>query len=62
MQPPLQFQRIRAEIDVLLALDETIDDLDNLRMQQRLPARQRNHRHTALFNSGKALRSAELLL
>ena len=37
-QATLEFQRIGAEVDVLLARDEAVDDLDNLRMQQGLAA------------------------
>jgi hypothetical protein len=34
----LELKRVGAEIDVLLARDQAVDDLDDLRMQQRLAA------------------------
>ncbi len=37
-QAALEFERVGAEVDVLLARDEAVDDLDDLRMQQRLAA------------------------
>ena len=61
-QPPLQFERVGAKVNVLLARDEAVDDLDNLRMQQRLTTGNRNHRHAALFNRGETLFRRELLL
>src|SRR5579884_2027665 len=55
-----QQQRIGAEVDVLLALHETGDNLVNLRMQQWLATRNRHRRCAALFDSLEALLGREL--
>src|SRR5579884_3128445 len=55
-----QQQRIGAEVDVLLALHETGDNLVNLRMQQWLATRNRHRRCAALFESLEALLGREL--
>ena len=61
-QAALEFERVGAEVDVLLARDEAVDDLDDLRMQQRLAAGDRHHGRAALFDRGEALLGRELLL
>ena len=61
-QTPLEFQGIRAQVDVLLARNEAVDDLHNLRMQQRLAARKGDHGRAALIHRGKALLRGQLLL
>src|SRR5581483_1726543 len=58
----LQLKCIGAEIDVLLTRDQAVHDLDDLRMQKRLAARNGDHRRAALFYGGKALLRRELLL
>ena len=50
-----QQQRVRAEIDVLLARHQTFDDLVDLRMHQRLAAGDRNHRRAAFLDRLEAL-------
>ncbi len=39
-QTALEFERVGAQVDVLLARNQPVDDLDDLRMQQRLAARE----------------------
>ncbi len=56
-----EFKRVGTEINVLLARDQPVDDLDDLRMQQRLAAGNRDHRRAALFHCGKTLFGGELL-
>lgn len=58
----LQEKRIRTEIDVLLALDQLLDDLGDLRMQERLPAWDRNHRRATLVHGLHALLNGEVSL
>ncbi len=60
-QAALEFERVGAEVDVLLARDEAVDDLDDLRMQQRLAAGDGDHGRAALFDGGEALLGRELL-
>jgi len=48
-------QRVGAEINVFLARDEAFDDLVNLRVHQRLAARDGNHRRAALVYGFEAL-------
>src|SRR5262249_44454343 len=50
MQLLFKQKRIRAEIDVFLALDEPFDDLVDLRMHQRFAAGDGNHRRAALIH------------
>ena len=54
-QAALQFERVGAQVDVLLARDQPVDDLDDLRMQQRLAAGDGHHGRAALFHCGEAL-------
>ena len=58
----LQEKRVRAEIDVLLSLDQFLDDLGNLRMQERLAAGNRNHRSATLIHGLHALCNGEVSL
>src|ERR1035438_577276 len=58
----LEFQSVGAEVDVLLARDEAFDDLDDLRMKQRLPARDGDHGRATFIDGRKALFRGELLL
>ena len=57
----LEFERVGAEVDVLFARDEAVDDLDDLRVEQRLAAGDGDHGRAALFNGGEALLGRELL-
>ena len=50
MQLFLEQQGIGAEIDVFLPRDETLDDLIDFRVHQRLAAGNRNHRRAALVH------------
>ena len=50
-----QQQRVGAEVDVLLARDQPVDDLVDLRMHQRLAAGDGDHRRAALFDGLEAL-------
>jgi len=61
MQALLEQERVGAQVDVLPARDEAVDDLDDLRVQQRLAARQRDHRHAALIDGREALFGAQQL-
>src|SRR5208282_3628048 len=61
-QSALQFESVGAEVDVLLARNEAVDDFDDLRMKERLAAGDRDHRGAAFFDRGKALLGCELLL
>ena len=61
-QAALEFERVGAEVDVLFARDEAVDDLDDLRMQQRLAAGDGDHGRAAFFDGGEALLGRELLL
>ncbi len=56
-----EFKRVGAEINVLLARDQAVDDFDDLRMQQWLAAGDGDHRRAALFHRGKTLFGGELL-
>ena len=58
----LQQQGIGAQVDVLLPRHQPLDDLGDLRMQQRLAARNRHHRRAALVHRLEALFRRELLL
>ena len=60
-QTPFQLERVGAEVDVFLARDEAVDDLNNLRMQQRLAAGNGDHGRAAFFDRGEALLGRELL-
>ena len=53
--------RVRAKVDVLLASDETFNDLMNLRMQQWFAAGDRDHWCPAFFDRLKALLGREVL-
>ena len=60
-QAALEFERVGAEVDVLLARDEAVDDFDDLRMEQRLAAGDGDHGRAALFDGAEALLGRELL-
>ena len=57
----LQQQRVGAEEDELLALDELLDDLRHLLVHERLAAGDRDHRRAALFDRRDALFHAQPL-
>src|ERR1700744_2817417 len=58
----LQQQRIGAQIDVLLACYQSLDDLDDLRVHKGFAARNGNHRRTALIHGTEALLRSQFLL
>src|ERR1035437_1811257 len=58
----LQQQRIRAHVNVLFPRHQSRHDLRHLRMQQRLAARNRNHRRAALLSRLEAFLRRELRL
>ena len=58
----LEKQRVCAQIDVLLAPDQTLDDFVDLRMHQRFAAGDGNHRRAALVHSLETLFGAEFRL
>lgn len=58
----LQKQGIRAEIDVLLARNESLDDLVDLWVHQRLAAGDGNHRRPAFIHGLEALLRAQFRL
>ena len=58
----LEQQRVGAEVDVLLARDQAVDDLGDLRMHQRLAAGDGHHRRAALVDRAEALLGREVLL
>jgi hypothetical protein len=60
-QATLELKRVGAEIDVLLARDEAVDDFDDLRVQQRLAAGDGHHGCAALVDRGETLLGRELL-
>ena len=60
VQVLLQEDRVGAEIDVLPAGDDALDDRVDLRVEERLPAGDRDHRRTALVDRGEALVDGEL--
>ncbi len=51
----LEQQRIRAQVDELLALDQTLDDLRHLLVNQRLAARDRHDWGPAFFSSAQRI-------
>src|ERR1700728_3196679 len=51
----LQQKSVRAHVDILLPRHQSGNDLRHLWMQQRLAARNRNHRRSALFYSLEAI-------
>ena len=53
VDPPLQEDRIRAEVDEPLAPDETLDHLLDLGVEQRLAPGDRDHRRAALLDRGE---------
>jgi hypothetical protein len=55
-----QTQRVGAEIHELLARDQTLDDLFDLGMEQRLATRNRDDRRTAFFNRREAFLGGEI--
>ena len=57
-----QQQRIGAEINVFLARDQAFDNLADLRMQQRLAARDRHRRRAAFVHRAEAFLRRELRL
>ena len=57
----LEQQRVGAQEDELLALDEFLDDLRHLLVDERLAAGDRDHRRPALFDRGDALFDAQAL-
>ena len=61
-QAAFEIQRVGAEVDVLLARHQPLDDFDNLGMQQRLATGDGNHGRAAFVYSGKALLGSKLLL
>ena len=56
----LEFQRVGAEVEIFLAGHDAGHDLLDLRMQQRLPAGNRNERGTAFIHRGEALLGREM--
>src|SRR5690348_14265225 len=58
----LKQQRIRAQVDVLLARHQPGNNLVNLRMQQRLTTRNRHRRRSAFFHRLEAFLRCELHL
>src|ERR1039458_6711241 len=62
VQALLEFKRIGTHIDVFLARDEAVDNLDDLRMQKGLSAGDGNHGDATFLNGGEALLGSELLL
>src|ERR1700733_3215364 len=58
----LQQQRVGAQIDVLLACDQSLDDLDDLRVHKGLTARNGNHRRPAFIHGTEALLRSQFLL
>ena len=61
-QAALQFKSVGAEVDVFLARNEAVDDFNDLRMQKRLTAGDRNHGCATFLDRGEALLGRELLL
>ncbi len=59
MQAALELERVGAEVDVLPAGDEALDDLDNLRVQERLAAGDGDHGCAALFDGLETLLGRE---
>ena len=57
----LEQQRIRAQINVLLAGDQALDDFVDLRMHQRFAAGNGNHRRAALLDRFEAILGAQVL-
>ena len=57
-----QQQRVGAQVDVLLARDQALDDLVDLRMHQRLAAGNGDHRRAALVHRAEAFLRREVLL
>ena len=62
MNALLEFKRIGAEVNVFFARHEAVYDLNDLRMQQGLAARDGHHRRAALFNGREALLWRKLFL
>ncbi len=60
VQPLFELERVGAEVDVLFARDEAVDDLDDLRMEQRLAAGDGDHGRAALIDGSEALLGREL--
>ncbi len=58
----LEQQRVRAEVDVLLAGHQPLDDLLDVRVQQRLAAGDGDHRGPALVDGLEAVGRRQLLL
>src|SRR5690606_34203015 len=58
----LEQQRVRAEIDELLARDDAANDLRHLLVNQRLPARNRDDRRAALVDGAQRILDAHALL
>src|SRR5205807_6935737 len=59
-QPAFEQDRVRAEVDELLALHEARDDLVDLRVHQWLAAGDRDDRRSALFGGIPALLRREV--
>ena len=61
VQAALELEGVGAHVDVLFARNKAVDDVDNLRMEQRFAAGDGDHGRTAFFRGGKALLRSELL-
>ncbi|MEI9999581.1 MAG: hypothetical protein WDO13_10655 [Verrucomicrobiota bacterium] len=55
-------ERVRAEINVLLARDQALDDFPDLGMDERLTAGDADHRRAAFLDGVEALLRAQALL
>jgi len=59
VQALLQFERVGAHIHVLLACNQAVHDIDDLRVQERLAPWDSDQRYAAFFRGGKTLFRSE---